>query len=366
MKDHLSLKYLHQNLLKRGALFASFRLPEERDIFSVLQLSNTVKPVTADLINNEIGFLISPFNNKVDKPIWIQNEVMFKNGDFQSGNKLWQYHETVNQPVEYEEPICISQSDYDKKLDKLKSNIKAGGLQKAVFTRVFKSKLNNWTVTDLFNALIDRYAKAFVYLVNLPGGVSWIGASPETLLTVNGNDLETMALAGTRKKMGQNVVWGEKEIKEQKLVEQHIEEVFLAQELKFTKEGPETFDTGSDIEHLRTLYSSIGKNNNTWSLLDKLHPTPAVCGLPVELSRNWLEENEGYNRSYYSGFLGPVNMNGSSNFFVNLRCAQIIGNKANIYVGGGITESSDSQNEWTETELKSRTILNIIESKLKI
>ena len=362
----MSLDHLHQNLVNRGVLFASYRLPDEDDIFSVVQLSGSAKSVGAERINNEPGFLISPFNTKVEKPIWIEPDAVFKNGDFQAGMKHWKDLDFTPEVVDFNEPKCISRADYIEKIQQLKIDIHTGSLKKAVFTRVFKTDLNNWSGTDLFKALIDRYPTAFVYLINLPGGISWIGASPETLLKVKGRDLETMALAGTREKTSQSVEWGEKESVEQHFVEQHIEDVLLSKGLTFTKAGPHTYRTGSNIEHIRTLYSSTDSNSNTWDILDKLHPTPAVCGLPVELSKKWLEENEGYNRSFYSGYLGPVNMNGSSNLFVNLRCAQIFNEMAYIFVGGGITESSDPQHEWKETELKSQTLLNIIESKAKI
>ena len=366
MKDLSSLDHLHNNLLHKGLLFASYRLPEAKDTYTVVQLKNSYTPFTTRLIDMESGFLFSPYKNTSDKPIWIEPDVLFKNGDFLSGNKHWIEHKSHIPVNEIEEPQCIDKNEYVRKIDNLKGEFRDGKLQKAVFTRAFKTNMNGWTRTALFNALIAKYPQAFVYMVNLPGGLSWIGASPETLLTVENDSIETMALAGTRRKSDHLVQWGEKEIEEQHFVEQHVEDVFRSFGLAFRKEGPLTHQTGGEIEHLRTVYQTGNSKISTSELLNKLHPTPAVCGLPVALSGEWLEKNEGYNRSYYSGFLGPINMNGTSNLFVNLRCARIHGDVATIYVGGGITETSDPQLEWAETELKSRTLLNIIESKLKI
>lgn len=365
MKDQSALDHLHKNLGERDLLFASYRLPEEQDVFSIIQLSDSSNTIKTELINEKKGFLMMPFNISSQKPVWIQAEVVYKNGELIEGNGQWQSNEISVQAIEQVDSKSIDKEDYLIKVQSLISDIKTGELQKAVFTRVFKINLNGWTETSLFKTLCDRYPKAFVYLVNLPGGIKWIGASPETLLTIKENRIETMALAGTRIKTDHDSEWGEKEIKEQKLVENHIEEVLSNIGLIFTKTKPHAYDTGGGIEHMRTLYQSDGVNNVT-ELLHKLHPTPAVCGLPLDSSRKWLNENEGYDRSYYSGYLGPMNMNESSDFFVNLRCAQLVGKSANIYVGGGITESSDPQHEWEETELKSRTLLNIIESKPKI
>jgi len=96
-----------------------------------------------------------------------------------------------------------------------------------------------------------------------------------------------------------------------------------------------------------------------------LHPTPAVCGLPKKITKDFILNNEGYNREYYSGFLGEINKDfvskeNNTDLFVNLRCMQITDNKAFIYVGGGITKDSIPENEWKETVNKSMTIKKVL------
>ncbi|MFB1039347.1 MAG: chorismate-binding protein, partial [Polaribacter sp.] len=101
-------------------------------------------------------------------------------------------------------------------------------------------------------------------------------------------------------------------------------------------------------------------------LIRALHPTPAVCGLPRELARTFLFENENYDRSFYTGFLGELNLQDSkdtaksSALFVNLRCMRIQNNKAAIFVGGGITKDSDAANEWEETVFKAKTMKRML------
>ena len=96
------------------------------------------------------------------------------------------------------------------------------------------------------------------------------------------------------------------------------------------------------------------------NLLTTLHPTPAVCGLPKEAAKSFILQNEKYDRTYYTGFLGEINDNSVTELFVNLRCVEIEKNLAKIYVGGGITEESDPEKEWFETHLKTRTIGSIL------
>jgi isochorismate synthase len=95
-------------------------------------------------------------------------------------------------------------------------------------------------------------------------------------------------------------------------------------------------------------------------MLQLLHPTSAVCGMPLDTSLEFLSRNEKYDRQFYAGYLGPVNFNNDTNIFVNLRCAQLLENKAVLYSGAGVTIDSTPEQEWAETEMKMNTLLNII------
>ena len=147
---------------------------------------------------------------------------------------------------------------------------------------------------------------------------------------------------------------------EQEMVSNTIEENFRSLGLDVHKEGPVTVSAGKHIEHLRTVYKAKRDRTLDVDLLNLLHPTPAVCGIPRYGAVEWLKHEEEHDRSYYAGFLGPV-LNGGFDFFVNLRCALILDNKAYIYVGGGITADSDPESEWEETESKARTLLDLME-----
>ena len=92
-----------------------------------------------------------------------------------------------------------------------------------------------------------------------------------------------------------------------------------------------------------------------------MHPTPAVCGFPKDAARKFILENEDYDRAYYSGFLGELNWDDSTDLFVNLRCLQVVdGQKVILYVGGGITAESDPKKEWLETVHKAQTMKMVL------
>jgi isochorismate synthase len=113
--------------------------------------------------------------------------------------------------------------------------------------------------------------------------------------------------------------------------------------------------------HLNTSYTIDTKEINFGNLssvmLDLLHPTPAVCGMPKEAAESIIEKIEEYDREFYSGYLGPVNIDNNSHLFVNIRTMKIENQQVYAFAGGGITEDSDPEKEWNETEIKLQTIL---------
>jgi isochorismate synthase len=86
-----------------------------------------------------------------------------------------------------------------------------------------------------------------------------------------------------------------------------------------------------------------------------LHPTPAVCGVPTDRARAFIQRHEAHARDLYCGFWGPWNPDGRTELFVNIRCLRATEHGALLYIGAGITKDSDPQLEWEETERKATT-----------
>jgi isochorismate synthase len=239
-------------------------------------------------------------------------------------------------------------------------------VEKVVLSRVKEYTLkNDFRVGEIFKKACTAYPAAFVYLLNDGNGQVWFGASPETLLKVSAGNGSTMALAGTQAIDNQpleNMVWGEKEIREHEFVIDFIREILQKNKVENLHEGkPWTVQAGR-FAHLQTDFTFIiPGNSGTFNIAKALHPTPAVCGLPQKEAFHKIISTENHNRSYYTGFLGIQDNQENCQFFVNLRCMQIIDNKAYIYVGGGLTAQSDPLKEWNETELKAGTLLSLLE-----
>ncbi len=224
-----------------------------------------------------------------------------------------------------------------------------------------------------FAELSQQYPRAFVSLVSVPGVGTWLGASPEVLAEVTADgQFRTMALAGTQPLtpglLPQAAIWRQKEIEEQALVARYIVSCFKQLRLReYHETGPRTVDAGQ-VLHLRTDFevdlqnvpspASLGTD-----MLRLLHPTSAVGGMPKVPALAFLQQHEGYDRAYYSGFLGPVNVvaPGISRLFVNLRCLQLRATEAVLYAGTGLTIDSDPAREWQETQMKMQTISAVLQ-----
>ena len=143
------------------------------------------------------------------------------------------------------------------------------------------------------------------------------------------------------------------------------------------KLSPRSTTQAGHLLHLcNDIHGELSEGVGLNKLLPLLHPTAAVCGYPKKSAQDFILTEEKYDRSYYTGFLGELDLKTSSlnsatsdeseketNLFVNLRCMQLKATtpqKAIIYVGGGITSESDPDKEWEETIVKSLVMKSVL------
>jgi isochorismate synthase len=251
-------------------------------------------------------------------------------------------------------------------VEKAIASIKNGQLSKVVLSRKETVALPDFDLFAVFQKLASTYPSAFAYCFYHPKVGLWLGAFSEQLVFVKGENFRTMAVAGTQLYDDTaSVFWGDKEINEQQVVTDFLVSNLSRVSREIVVSNPYTLRAGN-LLHIKTdVEGKFKEKMQLNNLLSILHPTPAVCGLPRNRSKDFITENEGYNRSFYSGFLGELNFDfdtqeNGSDLYVNLRCMQIEENCAHIYVGGGITIDSNAENEWLETLNKAQTIKKIL------
>jgi len=237
-------------------------------------------------------------------------------------------------------------------------DIESGNTSKIVCSRKEQIAVKI-AVLDTFITMLNKYPFAFNYVFQHPKLGKWMGASPELLLSYKTGVLKTVALAGTQafdhKKT--HYVWRKKEQDEQQIVTDFIVAQLEQVSSSISVSEAETSAAGN-VVHLKSKITSQTAVDKVFKALELLHPTPAVCGFPRKNALEFILKNEGYKRSYYTGFFGLVNQK-FIQFFVNLRCLEMAEDLA-IYVGGGINGASIAEEEWQETVLKATVMQSIL------
>lgn len=368
-----SLQTFFKSAQDKDLPFVVYRKPQEEQIQVWMQQDTTLHYATT---YQEEGFIFAPFDSK-------QQTIIFP--------QQYATRHTFNTRIESYLPQSIVARESEQErlahiqlVQKGVAAILAGEMEKVVLSRKRNIPLSNPDSLSALLRLLQAYPNAFVYCWYHPKVGLWLGATPETLLTIKNRQLETMSLAGTQKYEGtEDVLWGEKEQKEQAIVTDAIAQnlnPLLQKSLEI--KGPTSVRAGN-VLHLKTSLKATLDPSKT-SIKDivyALHPTPAICGLPRLKAQEFIAENEGYTRTFYTGFLGELNLKTirprsrskqnventvyksiqrSTSLYVNLRCMQWEEHSASIYVGGGITSESIPEKEWEETVHKLSTMSSIL------
>ena len=347
--------------IRENLPFALYRLPKQDKVKVVIQKSKELTRYPYDAIDQLSGFFFAPFRGKKINHLICLKPDIEEEFDFSEMTENDDLDILVAQHDE-DSDYVMTEEEYIERAEYLIEVLKDGKLRKVVMSRVLAHPLpDHFKTAKFLKNLMGKYPNAFVYLVNLPGIGMWTGATPEVLFKMEEEFAETVALAGTQPV--DNFKWSEKEIKEQQIVMDYIEELLFNNGIsEYGRTGPYTVKAGN-VVHLKTRYNlSLEQvEGQVGKLITQLHPTPAVCGLPRVKAYELIRKVEKHNRSFYSGFLGPWNLSGNSQLYVNLRCGQLNKGKISLFIGGGLTAESIPESEWEETVRKSQTLLSVVE-----
>ena len=381
--------------LDSGGSFAVWRKPKSQKLEFLLDDKASPERVSLSFEELPGGFIVHPFADQEDKKaFFIKSQHYFSfqldhNFDQEdlpewvkvSGNNpresvKAQIKNLIRQPSP---STSIKETESDRKAHFIHLvqqgilAIEAGILEKAVPARTKKIPISeDFDLGKTFLDMLEAHPNSFVNFFHIPQVGTWIGASPEVLIETKGDQFYTMALAGTQPASGENPLksagWTQKEIEEQALVCRYIVDCFKKIRLReYEEHGPKTVMAGS-LLHLRTDFrvdmKATGFPQLGSVMLDLLHPTSAVCGMPRKEAHEFLQANEDFDRSFFAGFIGPVNIQQETSIYVNLRTASLKGESAILYAGAGVTEDSDPEKEWEETELKCQIIGKFIQKPL--
>ena len=342
--------------------FVYFRLPHSTQIYR-----NTIQQEPEEIgsvagLNGRKGFVIAPFSASAECPILLLPTQWEKVA----------IDETCNLSANlvdagYEE----ERGHYAADFGKCHAQLDNGSFAKIVLARRAQlAATEHIPALQLFARACRMYPRMFIALFSTCRSGTWLIATPEILVSGKNGNMQTMALAGTMRLSGKtlgfdvagssigkdDIHWSTKNIQEQRYVETYITECVAHYTNNFTVEGPYTARAG-DLVHLRSdIRFRLDDTSRLGDILNALHPTPAVCGIPKQETRRFIIANEWAPRKYYSGFAGLLDPDGDTRLYVTLRCMQITDDNYTLYAGGGLLKDSDEQSEWDETEAKMNTM----------
>lgn len=380
------LSFLSDVAFNQSLPLALWRLPRNSEMHLVISRHHSYLPPDGIIEELPKGFLFAPFDT-AKSTLFLPADLVFtfsegrlksEENHLNESSHTWMKEQFSKEATlrrrEFRPAIkqtkTITKNSFQRLVEKGISEIANGTFKKVVPSRFTTVRLDTgFDIISTFQRLCDTYPDALVSWVSVPGTGDWLGATPEVLVAVENHTIfRTVALAGTQPYYKnaniKSVAWTQKEIEEQALVSRYIINCFKTIRLReFEEHGPKTVIAGN-LMHLKTDFTvdmkATGFPQLGSTMLRLLHPTSAVCGMPLDAALTFLRQHEGYDREFYSGYLGPVNFNNNHDIFVNLRCMQIVKEEAILYAGAGVTADSDPEKEWMETEVKFETLLKAI------
>ncbi|XP_073149917.1 isochorismate synthase, chloroplastic-like [Henckelia pumila] len=277
----------------------------------------------------------------------------------------------INNNSSSQQPIMLDQTHFpnqiswelavNKALDSIKS--KDSNLTKVVLAR--SSRVHTNAEIDplmWLEALKAEGVNSYQFCVQPPEAPAFIGNTPERLFYRDQLSVTSDALAATRARgtsealdlqIGRDLLSSPKDHHEFAVVRESIRRKLEAICSSTIVEPNKSLRKLPRIQHLYAkLTGTLEQEDDEFKILSSLHPTPAVCGQPMEDARVFIIETESFDRGYYAG---PVGWFGGeeSEFAVGIRSALVgkdIG--AILYAGTGIVKGSKPAMEWKELELK--------------
>ncbi|RJL30831.1 isochorismate synthase [Bailinhaonella thermotolerans] len=261
--------------------------------------------------------------------------------------------------------------EYAEAVRRAVARIEDGELRKVVLSRALRVVARGGhEIGPLVAALAGRDPRAYTFAADLGGGRTLLGASPELLVTRTGGKVVANPLAGSAprsadpeedRRRAEALLASAKDRHEHALVVDAVADALrpLCTALDVPAE-PELIRTAA-MWHLSTVVEGVAAPGVTsLALATALHPTPAVCGTPVEAARTAIAELEPYDRGFYTGMVGWEDADGDGEWVVTIRCGVAEGDRLDLYAGAGIVGASDPAAEVAETGAKFRTMLTAL------
>ena len=276
-------------------------------------------------------------------------------------------------PITYK-PLTtnISKEDYEAAVVKAKEYIAAGDIFQVVPSKRFEFRFKGDLIA-FYRNLREINPSPYMYYLKM-GDRQIIGSSPEMLVRVDGDTVDTFPIAGTCPRvddLDENARLAEELLADPKERAEHVMLVDLGRNDigKVAKYGsvhlPEymTIHEFSHVQHIVTqVRGTLKEDMDCYDALRAVFPAGTVSGAPKVRAMEIIEELEPTKRGPYAGAVGYFSYNGNADFAITIRTLVADGHRATIQAGGGIVADSDPEKEWFETEHKAAALMRALEA----
>lgn len=250
--------------------------------------------------------------------------------------------------------------------------IAAGELEKVVLAQALRVSLKRpLSIPDILSRLDRRYPNCYRFLFDLEDGAGgFFGATPERLVDLRGRTVETGALAGTTGRgetpeedewLAEELLSDGKNVHEHELVSKAVREQ-LEPYAASVRAGSRSIRRLATVQHIETpITTELASDEHVLTLVEALHPTPAVGGLPPDEALRTIRDTEPFDRGWYAAPVGWFDATGHGSFAVAIRSAIAREDIVTLFAGVGVVSDSDPDREWDELQLKYRPILDELE-----
>lgn len=277
--------------------------------------------------------------------------------------------------VNYEQKVVYQVEKHPEKwmqsVQKAVDTINNNEAEKIVLARELRIKLKERVnVGILIDKLMQTQQQSYIFAYE-QGDDCFIGASPERLVQIQGQALLSTCLAGTAPR-------GKDDIEDTKIANELLNDTKNRQEhdhvVKMIRSSIEPFCfninipnepvilTLRNLQHLYTPVTATLNNGVTvFNLIEVLHPTPALGGVPRDKALKFIREEEQFDRGWYGAPIGWIDYQGNSEFAVAIRSGLVQGDEVSLFAGCGVMGDSDPETEYEETAVKFLPMLTILE-----
>lgn len=351
-------------LIKKNLPFVIYKMPHQVTWHFIMQTHTQVEEFT-DLssLNGRSGYVIAPFESTTACPILL----LTPDRDTIPSLKELEGLESLNSTEVDQERVVTDPmfNSYSSSFETFMAPLRRGEAEKLVLSRrdVIERE-EGMSLGKAFEQACLTNPNAYVYLLHTNRTGTWLGSSPEVIISGNKSKWQTVALAGTKPIIcGVQQPWDTKNKLEQAFVADYVKHQLQKFGANPQVTGPIDISAGK-VTHLVSHFNfELEDRSKLGDLLHLLHPTPAVCGTPKAYAFRFITQEEPQSRKYYSGFIGVLNPEGQTNLYVNLRCMQISKKYCTLYAGGGLLLTSKLEEEWNETENKMQTMKALLGAK---